>query len=54
VQTSCRARIEATSCTVSKVVLFLVLLRAAKAAAKQVSIAIGVVLVEALSVLYSF
>jgi hypothetical protein len=44
----------ATSCTVGRVVLFLVLLRAAEAAAEQAGAAMSVVPVEAPGALYSF
>ena len=53
-QTTCKARVGSASCAVSRVGLFLVLLRTAKATSLWASAALGVVLVEALSVLNSF
>ena len=54
VQASCRARVGAASCTVGRVVLFLVLLRAAEAAAERAGAATGVVPVEAPGALNGF
>jgi hypothetical protein len=54
VQALCRARVGATSYTVGRVVLFLVLLRAAEAAAERAGTATDVVLVEALGALNGF
>ena len=53
-QTTCRARVGSASCTVSRVGLFLVLLRTAKAVGLQTSAALGVVPVEALGALGGF
>jgi hypothetical protein len=53
-QTTCRARVESASCAVSRVGLFLVLLRTAKAVGLWASAALGVVPVEALGALDSF
>ena len=50
----CKAHVKSTCCVVSKINLFLVLLRTTKAVRLQTSVALGIMLVKALDTLNSF